>query len=474
MQVKKRSIYRNKNKLWPGGNVSYAFHSTVKNQKMIRQVMDTIEELTCLKFSPHTEESGNYLNITSLDGKGCNSFVGKHLRPVPQRLQLSPGCYSHRTIMHELFHAIGVFHEQSRPDRDEYVQVVEENIQEKYRFAFKKRNKFSVDSQGVSYDYASVMHYGLRAFLNTSKGDHTIRIVNEEEYERQGRPLHSRISTMSKKDATQINRLYNCPGSGVPGTLVIYLDDAENLPSNGDAVVAVTAYDDQGQSETKRTNYTRNESLDFGNRVSWQYIEINIVDENDKQLTPVQFFSVNAGLHKLQNCKVRRQKCVSTRLNFSLSLSDNCNCFSGGTCRTDGTMSCDCAEGFGGPHCEYLRGSLQIVARNATNLMNGDREYVNNYSDAFLEIQAYDHHGNVVRKKSRIIFNTLNPVWDEEIDFGVNDWAYFTIGVWDYDGTRRSRLGHVNNFPLRTFMSVEGKEVEAFEGGIVTFDYFFG
>lgn len=57
----------------------------------------------------------------------CHSSIGRDTGP--QNLVLGSSCYYIGVILHELNHAVGFFHEQSRYDRDDYILVNWENIQ---------------------------------------------------------------------------------------------------------------------------------------------------------------------------------------------------------------------------------------------------------------------------------------------------------------------------------------------------------
>ena len=66
--------------------------------------------------------------LCSLTIVRCYSYIGRIV--IPQDMSLAPGCISRNgTIMHEFLHALGIYHEQSRGDRDDYVIINFSNIE---------------------------------------------------------------------------------------------------------------------------------------------------------------------------------------------------------------------------------------------------------------------------------------------------------------------------------------------------------
>ena len=73
-----------------------------------------------------------------------------------------------RTIQHEFIHALGQFHVQSRPDRDQYVTIMWDNIKQGKEHNFKKHTGSL--TYNVPYDPKSFMHYSPYGFaIDSSK-----------------------------------------------------------------------------------------------------------------------------------------------------------------------------------------------------------------------------------------------------------------------------------------------------------------
>lgn len=67
-------------------------------------------------------------------------------------------------IQHEIGHALGLWHEQSRPDASEFIEVENDFILPTYMSDFQQRGNDEITTLGIPYDYGSVMHYGPTAF----------------------------------------------------------------------------------------------------------------------------------------------------------------------------------------------------------------------------------------------------------------------------------------------------------------------
>ncbi|OGV35999.1 MAG: hypothetical protein A3E88_08080 [Legionellales bacterium RIFCSPHIGHO2_12_FULL_35_11] len=163
---------------WVNGEVPYKFGDlSEENKNAVLNAMHLWETQTVIKFIEITTENAHnypdYLLFVSFNGKNSSSFVGKQGGEQIVKIAISCKPFS---AAHEIGHAIGLWHEQSRADRDKYVTILWDNIDEDYKFNF---NQHIGDGQDLlEYDYDSLMHYSAYAF--SKNGQQTITPVNKD------------------------------------------------------------------------------------------------------------------------------------------------------------------------------------------------------------------------------------------------------------------------------------------------------
>ncbi|XP_055349102.1 zinc metalloproteinase nas-4-like [Paramacrobiotus metropolitanus] len=186
--------------LWWGGFVYYEIASsfTAAERAIIQRAFKEFERTEAVRFYQRTGSEPNYLTI--FKGSGCWSWVGQH--GGAQQLSLGQGCVHYGTIVHELNHAVGFWHEQSRPDRDSYIDLNLNNVPQDQHHAFNKYGASIVTTSGTGYDFGSIMHYNMYAFaINPSIW--TIRPKTQYQNYQIGQ-----IEKLSDTDIQEINALY--------------------------------------------------------------------------------------------------------------------------------------------------------------------------------------------------------------------------------------------------------------------------
>ncbi|XP_039449032.1 zinc metalloproteinase nas-14-like [Culex pipiens pallens] len=151
---------------WPNAIVPYVITGNFSATEVstIQQAMTQYAQTTCVRFVPYTNQA-TFITIDN-SASGCWSYVGHSTNNSYNHVNLqTPSCLTTGTVAHELMHAIGFYHEFTRPDRDDWVTIDTGALATQYQTTafynanFAKMSAAQVELYGIPYYYGSVMHY---------------------------------------------------------------------------------------------------------------------------------------------------------------------------------------------------------------------------------------------------------------------------------------------------------------------------
>ncbi|KAF8355958.1 hypothetical protein PRIPAC_97581 [Pristionchus pacificus] len=187
-----------------GAIIPYTFERGFPAQyhQVVRDALAFWEQRTCIKFRLVNQYDYDAI-VFNHNADGCSSAVGRIGGGQYINLE-APGCMSVTIIAHELSHAFGTLHVQSRVDRDTYVQIDTSNIVPgtEHNFA-REPNSFS--TYGLPYEFGSMQHYFSFAFAIDPKKP---TIYARPNYQRFQGSMDGPRATFW--DTVLINKMYKC------------------------------------------------------------------------------------------------------------------------------------------------------------------------------------------------------------------------------------------------------------------------
>ncbi|KAF5659958.1 hatching enzyme [Fusarium circinatum] len=228
--------------LWDSAEIPYILESLPHDlSDSIRSAMREWEQSTCIRFLPKTTQSA-WANFKKYDdgcftrGLGSPGSGEKIVNldyPNAWEKFISVGtykaCLEAGTPSHELGHLIGLTHEHQRPDRDRYIRILTDHVEENSLDQFRIHMGADVH---VPFDYNSVMLYDTKAFAKTNawtpiSGSASLKHTMETITDRKISPWNSPTAS----DFKAVNDGYRCEEYY---TRVIPQCLSGSIPANGD------------------------------------------------------------------------------------------------------------------------------------------------------------------------------------------------------------------------------------------------
>jgi hypothetical protein len=180
--------------LWASNVIPFFIAQNLREPERVLRALELFSN-TVIRFVPFTDQEDV---MVFEEGTGvCKSYVGSVGGKQP--LWIAPGCQPD-DIAHEILHALGFVHEQNRIDRDQFISLFPDNIEEQYQDNFYRLPEELMKVSGLTgFDFESLMIYPVSMFSKNGQPTMQSRIPGQEIQPSRG---------LSAKDIERVNKAY--------------------------------------------------------------------------------------------------------------------------------------------------------------------------------------------------------------------------------------------------------------------------
>uniref|UniRef100_A0A0K0FZ20 Metalloendopeptidase n=1 Tax=Strongyloides venezuelensis TaxID=75913 RepID=A0A0K0FZ20_STRVS len=143
------------------------------NETIIDDALKDISDKTCITWKKESSEIFNTPGLNVRNRNLCASFTGRSSDNKSQEITFTPECVYKGRLQHEFSHALGLVHENRRPDSQNYIDISFDKVKSKDIRKLQPFESEELLSFNISYDYGSQLHADSKVY--SESGSLTIK-----------------------------------------------------------------------------------------------------------------------------------------------------------------------------------------------------------------------------------------------------------------------------------------------------------